>query len=181
MNKYPSLFIGFLMHGGYKMAALNRLAVLLLFIWSLVWSQVGNTGAEIGPDGIRITAEVAPHNVPLNRTARLTVRLEWAGDLDRYEIKRFDNPLMENFSILSTSGANRVQVVGGQPVAIQEYYFMLKPDVLGMAYVDGMVVRYTDIATGKEYRLFANRLEAKGRLFPPRCRRQRSFLASAAT
>ncbi len=143
------------------MAKFLQLAVYVLCLAGVVLSQTASPGAAEDAQGIRITAQVEPRQVPLNRTATLTVRLEWAGDLDRYEVQRFDNPLMENFNILTTSSANRVQVINGRQVAVQEYYFTVKPEVLGMAYVDGMVVRYTDTATGKEYRLFANRLEAK--------------------
>ncbi len=143
------------------MTLFYRLVSVLLCLASVIRAQSAAPDPSTDAEGIRISALIEPREVPLNRTAHLTVRLEWAGDLDRYEVQRFDSPLMENFNILSTSSANRVRVVEGRPFAVQEFNFTLKPEVLGMAYVDGMAVRYSDAVTGKEYRLFANRLEAK--------------------
>lgn len=112
-------------------------------------------------EGIRVSASAAPTEVPQNRTAVVTIRLEWAGDLDRYEITRFENPLVENLSIIGTASSNQVQVVGGLKIARQEYQYTVRPDGLGMAYVDGIVIRYADRETGKEYRLNSSRLELK--------------------
>jgi hypothetical protein len=117
--------------------------------------------AQVDEEGIRLSAKVEPQAVPQNRTALVTIRLEWAGDLDRYEVTRFDNPLVENLDIIGTASSNRVQVVGGVQVARQEYQYTVKPDGLGMGYVDGIVIRYTDRETGKEYRLHSSRLELK--------------------
>ena len=112
-------------------------------------------------EGIRVAVSAAPTEVPQNRTALVTIRLEWAGDLDRYEIIRFEDPLVENLSIIETARANKVQVIGGLKVARQENQYTVRPDGLGMAYVDGIVIRYTDRETGKEYRLNSSRLELK--------------------
>ncbi|HOZ22730.1 MAG TPA: hypothetical protein PLO28_13145 [bacterium] len=133
-------------------------AAIAIFFSSLGISSLQAQGED---EGIRVSASAQPNEVPLNRTAVVTIRLEWAGDLDRYEITRFDNPLVENLNIIETASANQVQVVGGMQVARQEYQYTVKPDGLGMAYVDGIIIRYADRETGKEYRLASSRLELK--------------------
>ena len=135
-------------------------AAIAIFFSSLGISSL-QAQAQGEDEGIRVSASAQPNEVPLNRTAVVTIRLEWAGDLDRYEITRFDNPLVENLNIIETASANQVQVVGGLQVARQEYQYTVKPDGLGMAYVDGIIIRYADRETGKEYRLASSRLELK--------------------
>jgi len=152
------LFIGFIIvrrnaMRAMRSAALLLLGGLLLTAWPL--------RAQSGDEGIRVSAMAEPREVPQNRTALVTIRLEWAGDLDRYEIVKFDNPLVDNLSIIGTASSNQVQVAGGVQVARQEYQYTVKPDGLGMAYVDGIIIRYSDKATGKEYRLATSRLELK--------------------
>ena len=92
-------------------------AAIAIFFSSLGISSLQAQGED---EGIRVSASAQPNEVPLNRTAVVTIRLEWAGDLDRYEITRFDNPLVENLNIIETASANQVQVVGGMQVARQE-------------------------------------------------------------
>lgn len=136
---------------------LMRSAALLLLAGVVLTGRL--LQAQSGEEGIRVSAVAEPQQVPLNRNAVVTIRVEWAGDQDRYEIVKIDNPLVENLSIMGTANANRVQVIGGVQVARQETQLTVKPDGLGMAYVDGIVIRYTDKLTGKEYRLVTSRLE----------------------
>ncbi len=110
---------------------------------------------------IRLSASVNKTQVPLNRTVSFTIRLKWTGDLDKYEIHQFDNPLLENLEIVENSSANRVANVNGESQAIQEYEYTLKPKSLGMGYVEGLILTYTDMANDKEYRLTTNRIEIK--------------------
>jgi len=117
--------------------------------------------AQTTDGGIRVSAFIEPREIPQNRTAQLTIRLEWSGDLDRYEITRFDNPLLQNLEIIGTASANKVTAAAGGQVAQQDYQYTLQPEALGMGYVDGVIIRYTDAETKKEYRLYTNRLEVK--------------------
>jgi len=140
------------------MRAIRSAAVLILAAMVLA---AGPLPAQSGDEGIRVSATATPLQVPQNRTAVVTIRLEWAGDLNRYEILKFDNPLVENLDIIATASSNRVQVIGGVQMARRESQYTVRPDGLGMAYVDGIVIRYTDKTTGQEYRLTTSRLELK--------------------
>jgi hypothetical protein len=116
---------------------------------------------SLGDEGIKVTAFADRSTVPLNRAAVLTIRLEWYGDLDRYEVTDFENPTAQNFEIISNASANKVSAVNGRSVAIQDFQYTLKPVSLGMGYVNGLTIKYKDAATGKAYRLWTNRVEIK--------------------
>ncbi len=118
------------------------------------------TGGSAG-SGIRLSASVDKNQVPLNRTLVFTIRMEWYGELDKYEVHQFDNPLVQNLEIIANASSNRVAEVGGQNTSVLDYDFTLKPKSLGMGYVEGVIIKYTDRETNKEYRLITNRIEVK--------------------
>lgn len=143
-----------------------RFSLFVVFILSLQavpsFSQDSTKVAALPTGGeIRLSASVDQTQVPLNRTVSFTVQLQWTGDLDKYEIHQFDNPLLENFEIVENSSANRVANVNGETRAIQEYEYTLKPKSLGMGYVEGLIITYTDMGNDKEYRLTTNRIDVK--------------------
>ena len=111
--------------------------------------------------GIRLETLVDRTEVPLNRTLTCTIRLRWFGNLDRYDIHHFDNPLVENLEIIANASANKVANEDGQNIAVQEYEYTLKPKSLGMAYIEGVVIQYTDTVSNAEYRLDTKRMEVK--------------------
>lgn len=110
---------------------------------------------------IRLTAFVQDTEVPQNRLAQLVVRVEWSGDLDRYDVQRFENPILQNFEIQGSGSANRVATVDGVQTAIREYTFALKPEAIGMGYVEPMIITYTDNVADANYRLTTNRIEVR--------------------
>ncbi len=110
---------------------------------------------------IRLNAFVQDTAVPQNRFAQLVVRLEWSGDLDRYDVHRLDNPLLQNFEIQGSGSANRVATINGVQTAIREYTFSLKPEAIGMGYIEPMIVSYTDAQADKDFHLTTNRIEVR--------------------
>ncbi|MBN1543404.1 hypothetical protein JW992_14790, partial [candidate division KSB1 bacterium] len=121
-------------------------------------SQPDSTAVETGA---QLTAFLDRSETPLNRTVELTLRLEWYGELDRYEVYTFDNPLLENLKIISNSSANRVSRVEGKTRSVQDFTYRLQPTNLGMGYVEGMIVRYRDLQEERDFRLTTNRLQVK--------------------
>jgi hypothetical protein len=141
----------------------RSLALLSALIWltrapQIAPAQTANAGAE---SGIRLSAFVEKISVPLNRTVLFTIRMEWFGDLDKYEVHQLDNPLAQNLDIIGTGSSNRVANTEGRNTSILDYEYTLKPQSLGMAYVEGVIITYTDRETDKEYRLVTNRIEVK--------------------
>jgi len=110
---------------------------------------------------IKVTATVSAKEVPLNRTLKFSVIIEWTGDFKRYQISELENPVIENFEILSTSTTDRRSSEGGVEKAAKIYDFGLKPESLGMGYIESAFVKYIDIETGEGYSLITNRLDVK--------------------
>ena len=131
----------------------------VLFWPALSMAQAGTDSLQ-APE-IRLTARLDKTQVPLNRTVRLTITLRWQGPLDRYEVAEIEDPVVRNLKIVGTGSANRVGTENGQPVAIKEYTYDLQPQELGMGYVEGMAVLYTDTVTGKSHRLVTQRLQVE--------------------
>lgn len=111
--------------------------------------------------GIELSAFVEPQKIPQNRNAILTVRLQWYGNLDRYDVHSFDNPIVQNFEIIGSGSANRIEAQAGQQTAIKDYTFTLKPQAIGMGYVEGVIIKYTDRVTDTQHKLITNRIKAE--------------------
>lgn len=140
---------------------------VLIMLWVL-WKLLANTPlAAQAPDsvdsagGIQLTAFLDHVEVALNREAVLTLRLEWVGDPDRYEVYTPENPFVQNLTIIGNASANRVSQHDGKTHSLQEYTFRLKPTSLGMGYVEGMIIKYRDLLLDRDFRLTTNRLEIK--------------------
>ncbi len=133
----------------------------LVFLFGVMLSGLHAQSISNTDNGIKVTASVNDTKVPLNRTVTFTIELKWYGDLDRFEVHQFDNPILQNFDIIGNSSSNRVAVIDGQNTAIETYEYILKPQGLGMGYAEGMIIKYTDMAADKDFRLVTNRIEVK--------------------
>ena len=138
---------------------LIRFVCIFLLISSHAFSQDALSTNE--SSGIQISARFAAQEVPLNRTLKFIIQVEWFGDLDRYEISEIETPTTHNFSIVSNSSADKREMVDGKLKAIKTFEFELQPEELGMGYVEGVIVKYIDTSTGDGKHLLTNRLEAK--------------------
>ncbi len=118
-------------------------------------------GVSSQPGEITLSASVDKNQVALNRTLELLIRIKWNGNLDKYQVHQFDNPILNNLEIVGHSASNKVSSENGGNVAIQDYVFTLKPLELGMGYIEGVIIRYTDMDTDTDYSLATNRIEIK--------------------
>ena len=141
---------------------LVRLSLVLLFVILFPLHGASQDSLTVktptSESGIKLTAIVDKNKVPLNRNLTLTIRLKWYGNLDRYDIHQFDNPIVENLEIVGTGSSNKVANIDGRATAVQEYEFVLKPKSLGMAYIEGVIIKYTDMETNADFRLVTNRI-----------------------
>ncbi len=135
-------------------------AMIVITAFAFVNAQTDSTDT-IGDTGIKLSAKVEQSDVPMNRTVDVVFTLEWYGDLDRYEIFPFDNPILNNFEIVANSSANKVTTKQGKSFATHEYTFTLKPQSLGMGYVESVIIRYTDLKLDTDLTLTTNRIEIK--------------------
>ena len=138
-------------------------ALFLIFIFSpvsLTIAQDSTSSPSSIDEGIKVSTFVDSKEIPQNRTLTFTVEISWSGNLDRYEIENFDNPVVRNFEIIGTASSNKVG--GGiTPKAVKIYEFTLRPTELGMGYIENMVINYTDVALNQKQRLVTNRLDVK--------------------
>ncbi|MBN2411985.1 hypothetical protein JXQ31_09865 [candidate division KSB1 bacterium] len=117
--------------------------------------------SAVPESGITLSAQVNNNKVPLNRTINLLIQLKWYGNLDRYQVHQFDNPILNNLEIIANSSSNKVSTENGGNIAVQEYSFTLQPKSLGMSYIEGVIIKYTDLDTDTGYSLTTNRIEVK--------------------
>lgn len=128
------------------------------------FAQVTDSLALMPPDEageIKATVQVDRHEVPLNQTLTYTVRISWQGDLERYEVEKLENPLLTNLEIVGNSSSNRAGEVDGVKQTTKKYELILKPQALGMAYIDGAIIDYKDRIEGESHSLVTSRLEVK--------------------
>jgi hypothetical protein len=107
---------------------------------------------------VTLEASVEPGRVPLNRTARLTVRLTWEGALDSILVGDISDPALSNLEISGAASSNRTEGTASGVRSVKETAFTLKPKSLGMGYVDSVTVGYQDLRSGALHRLKTPRL-----------------------
>ncbi len=110
---------------------------------------------------VKLSATLTPEEVPLNRTAVYRVELTWRGDLARVTVDPPEPPRLANLKLVGTASANRVGAENGTTVATHFFEYTLRPQGLGMGYVETMRVSYLDKATNEKHELYAGRLSTK--------------------
>ncbi|MDZ7405545.1 MAG: hypothetical protein ONB41_15715 [candidate division KSB1 bacterium] len=113
------------------------------------------------PVRVEIEALAGSEEIPLNRLAVFTVKLKWQGRLPDIEFDPPELPRLYNFTIAGSSSSNWVGVENSQPVSIKTFTYSLRPEGLGMGYVEGMRVSYLDKSTGEKHSLYTSRLSIK--------------------
>jgi hypothetical protein len=131
--------------------------LILLFNPEFSFTQQTNSLKE----EISITASTNQTNVPLNRTVDFSITIKWKGEQNRYIIEDFDNPKLTNFEIVNTSSSNIVEDINKVQYSKKVYSYSLKPMELGMGYVDGIFLKYTDNLSGESNIIVTKRIEIK--------------------
>jgi len=131
---------------------------LLLIIGSIshIKGQIQQNKEEIS-----ITAHADRTDVPLNRMVDFFITIKWQGEQDRYTIEDFDNPTLTGFEVVKTSSSNIIEDVGGVQYSKKIYSFTLKPQQLGMGYIDGIFLKYTDNQTDESSTIVTKRIGIK--------------------
>lgn len=125
------------------------LAITLLVFASAAFAQ--NTQ-------VKLSATVATTQVPLNRTTTYLVQLKWSGNLALVEFDQPETPRLTNFKLTGSSSSNWVGVENGHNTSIKTFEYTLKPEALGMGYVEGLRLSYLDKSTNEKHALYADRL-----------------------
>ncbi|KPK89377.1 hypothetical protein AMJ80_09875 [bacterium SM23_31] len=73
-----------------------------------------------------------------------------------------ENPVLTNLEITGSQSSSRTELRDGKVFAVKEYTYSLQPVELGMGYIDGIIIEYTDIKTGVKDYLITQRMSVKG-------------------
>lgn len=110
---------------------------------------------------VELNASIAPQETPLNRAAIYVVQLKWRGDLSPIEFDPPETPRLSNFKLTGSASSNWVGLENGVTTAIKTFEYTLKPEGLGMGYVEPLRVSYLDKHTNEKYDLHTTRLSVK--------------------
>jgi hypothetical protein len=110
---------------------------------------------------VTLGAFIEPKQVPVNRTAILTLRLTWEGALDSVVVGEVFEPILSNLEITGTSTSNKVVGTQTGTQSIKEIRYTLKPKSLGMGYIDSVRVNYEDRKAGVVHQLKTQRLSVE--------------------
>ncbi|MDZ7292427.1 MAG: BatD family protein [candidate division KSB1 bacterium] len=136
--------------------------LLAVSIPATVFGQLLSSPPDsLAPVHVKISASAVSEEVPLNRLAIYSIQLKWQGRLADIEFDPPESPQLSNFQLAGSSSSNWVGIENGQPTSIKTFEYSLRPEGLGMGYVEGMRVRYLDKATGEKHSLFTSRLGIK--------------------
>ncbi len=145
------------------MERLKRFYLLLFCLWSFhsLFARDGDTTRTLpsAPEQIRLNTYVESSRVPLNRPVIFRIELSWPGELNRYQIEPVSQPILTNLLLEGSGSENRLEPQeDGTFKAIKSITYRFKPLEIGMAYIDGVVVKYVDRETGEENQLSSQRI-----------------------
>lgn len=122
--------------------------------------------AKPAPDSVKsdilLRTFIESDNVPLNREVIYHVELRWQGDLNNYQIKDVQEPVLTNLTTRGSGSSNKVNTLAdGSVQSVKRITFYLTPIEIGMSYIDGIMIKYTDMASGNESNLISSRIGIK--------------------
>lgn len=133
-----------------------------LFLTAFFIVFISSFSQDVSPkEEITVTAEASQSSVPLNHTVDVVIEIKWKGAQGRYIVDNFDNPTITGFTVASTSSSNIVEDINGVLYSKKVYIFTLKPAELGMGYIDGVFLKYTDSETNESNTVVTKRISIK--------------------
>jgi len=139
-----------------------RLKMSLIFLVILVSSSLSQSVPDTLSSEIQLRTHIESENVPLNREVVYHIELRWQGDLSRYKISEILEPTSTNLVTRGSGSSNKVRTApDGSLISIKEITFYFRPLEIGMAYIDGVTIKYTDQNKGKDDSLISSRIGIK--------------------
>ena len=147
-----------------------RLFNLCLFISAFIFSGIHTQSVQDSiiqgniseKSNIRLHTYIESESVPMNLEVVYHIELKWSGELSRYKIGELKEPAATNLTHRGSGSRNIVSTdKDGTPVSIKRITYYFKPVEIGMAYIDGMTIKYVDSETGYEGNLMSSRIGVK--------------------
>lgn len=150
-------FVIFILKARAMKKNINAILKISFFIlnFALIFNLAGQTSSETR---VSLSSSVVPKQVPLNRTVKWTVCIEWQDALSLIEIDDFQEPVLSNFDIVGSSASNRRLADATGQISIKEITYTLTPKTLGMGYIESAAISYKDKATGEAHHLMTQRI-----------------------
>lgn len=151
---------------GKPVLVMNIFRILLL-LCTVVFSQTFNNADTLNasanqPSTIELKTYLKRSSVPLNRSVEFHLELSWIGDMSRYQIIQIPQPVLTNLVMEGSGSANRLEELGGgQYRSTKSITYKLTPLAIGMAYIDGLEVKYRDQKTGEVDALYSQRMSVQ--------------------
>lgn len=111
---------------------------------------------------IQLRTYLTKDAVPLNKEVVYYVELSWQGTLNRYHILKISDPVLTNLKLRGSGSSNRFYLdKNNQPRSVKKITFYFTPLEMGMAYIDGINIKYEDTVNKQTSRLISERLPVK--------------------
>jgi hypothetical protein len=136
-----------------------RLIIGLVTLVFAAHSSVADSLSKTVNQQILLNSYVEESSIPLNGNVILHIEVSWPGKLNRYQIEPVSQPILTNL-LLEGSGSENRLLTGedGSLKAVKAITYRLRPLEMGMAYIDGIVLRYIDRESGEEENLSSQRI-----------------------
>jgi len=139
-----------------------RMLILAAVLSGLIHNSFSQSVTDSLESEIRLRTFVESENIPLNREVVYHIELRWQGDLSRYRISEIVEPAVTNLVTRGSGSSNKVRTsADGELISIKEITFYFRPLEMGMAYIDGVIIRYNDTLKDKEESLISSRIGVK--------------------
>ncbi len=137
--------------------------LICLFLWPItIFAQDLSEAISQPTSTIELTTYIEKSSVPLNEEVAFHIRLSWLGDMSRYKIVEIPQPLLTNLLMEGSGSKNQITPAeDGTLRSTKTITYKFKPVEIGMAYIDGLVVKYRDSATGETDMLQSQRVQVK--------------------
>jgi hypothetical protein len=133
--------------------------VIYLFLLNSLFAQ---SHQDTSVSDISLRTYVENESVPLNREVVYVVQLTWHGELSRYKISEVLDPDVTNLIVRGSGSSNKVITsTVGKEISTKKITFYFKPIEMGMAYINGITIRYDDTLLDKKESLLASRISVK--------------------
>lgn len=134
---------------------------ILFFVFTLLHSQPADTTQSNPnkPQKIELKTFVESSTVPLNRSVVFHIEVSWEGRLNWYRIEPVSQPVLTNLLLEGSGSENRLDPLpNGNFKATKSITYRFKPLEMGMAYIDGVDIKYINQQTNQEDHLNSQRV-----------------------
>jgi hypothetical protein len=132
---------------------------LVILFLEFSFSHSADSLSTISNHQIQLRSYVEESKVPANRLVILHLEISWPGKLNRFQIEPVSQPILTNLLLEGSGSENRLLTLeDGSLKAIKAITYRLRPLEMGMAYIDGVVIKYIDRESGEEENLSSQRI-----------------------